>query len=313
MAFLKRRYRRYGQRPAYRTPWVILGSVLVAAVILTLVTGLLLRRWLDDETYQKLTQGLPEESPVTSPVKISVPNVNAYPFVLGSDPADARKVPAISISINTPSGELLYSSAVAEYLHLTCKKSVSLTEQMQAVLPQTAYISGVFYPSAFAYEYEPLHYAATAGDTALLREFLSTGAREVLLVELPLDTQPLARILSYVEAMKAGTDGLGAVGVAVPAALAASEGGWEILERLLTVCDFLVLDLQNEACAEDGTAPTPEELLSRYHYYLTQYSMRLLLTDGQVALREELEMRMHGNYQIITSPPVPASPSQPLG
>ena len=306
MAFLKRRYRRYGQRPAYRTPWVILGSVLVAAVILTLVTGLLLRRWLDDETYQKLTQGLPEEPTVTSPVKVSVPNVNAYPFVLGNDPAEARKVPALSISINTPSGELLYSSAVAEYLRLTCKESVSLTEQMQAVLPQTAYISGVFYPSAFAYSYEPLHYAATAGDTALLREFLSTGAREVLLVDLPLDTQPLDYVLAYVEAVKTGTDGLGAVGVAVPAALAAADGGWEILERLLTVCDFLVLDLQNEVCATDGTVPTPEELLSRYDYYLTQYSMRLLLTDGQVALREELEMRMYGNYQIITAPRLPS-------
>ncbi|MBQ8432923.1 MAG: hypothetical protein IJX28_08580 [Clostridia bacterium] len=302
---MKRRYRRYGQRPGQYTPWVILGVCLVVAVILTLVTGALLRRWLDDETYQKLTQGTAQTPPVSEPVRVSVPNINAYPFALGDDPADARKVPALSISLNTPEGEMLYTSAVAEYLHLPCKESVSLTEQMQAVSQQTAYISGVFYPSAFAYEYEPLRYAATAGDVALVREFLQAGARDVLLLDLPFDTRPLNEILSYVEAVKQGTSSLGAVGVAVPPEIAASETGWEILGQLLTICDFLALDLSHSDVEANGLPVAPADLLRQYDYFLTQYAMRPLLSDRQTALREELELRMYGNYQIFTAPATP--------
>lgn len=57
------RFRRHRPHTGKMHPAAIVGICLAAAVLLTLTVGNLLKLWLDDETYQRLTEGK-EEVPV---------------------------------------------------------------------------------------------------------------------------------------------------------------------------------------------------------------------------------------------------------
>ena len=300
---MKRRYRRHPRRIGSLPPLAITGICVATVILITVIVGNLLTLWLDEETYNRLTAGDVEEQAVPEVHKTDLPNINAYPHVLGNDPADAMDFPAVSISLNQPDGTLNYVSDVSKHQSLTGNSKVPLLETMQKLSLYTVYISGVFYPQAFAYDTDDLRFASTASESALLREFTHTGVKDIVLAGIPFDSVATSDITSYIKTLKSAV-GDSAIGVAVPLSVAQQANSWELLNALLDVCDFCLLDVTNILPRNDGTIPTPAEILADADYFLTQYDMRLLLTDQQVELKAEVEMRMMPDYQIIKAPPV---------
>lgn len=304
---MRRRYRRQARRTGALSPLAVAGIAVAAVILLTVIVGNLLTLWLDDETYARLTQGTPEEEPTEVLHKTELPNVNAYPYTLGDDPSKVLDFPAISISLNKPDGTLNYVSDVSSHQGLSGNGNVALTDSMQALAPYAVYVSGVFYPQAFRYDTEDLRFAATAAEGALLREFLRSGAKDVILAAIPFESVSKADILAYVKSVKAAL-GEQPLGVAVPLSVAQREDSWELLGELLEVCDFCALDVTSVATDAGGTPVTAPEILGSADYFLTQYDMRLMLTDAQTDLRMEIELRMLADYQVVKASPTEEHP-----
>ncbi len=299
------RFRQRRPREGRMHPLAIVGICLAVAILLTLIVGNFLKLWLDDDTYQKLTQKPTEEPQSAPPSPLVAKKINAYPFSLGENAGDMIGTPAVSVALNTKDGTLLYTSDVAAYLGCPRNEQIPLFETVSELSAYVSYISGVFYPQSFTSESTDVFYASTVQEAALIREFFRTGGSELLLLDMPLTNENLDRVTLYLDTLRAAADDT-AIGVAIPLSVASSEGGWEILGVLEQHCDFLALDVTDEDVTDteeitDGTSPAAVALLTDCNYYLTQYNMRLLLSTAQTNLLTTLEMQMHQNYQVVAA------------
>ena len=326
MSLNGKRFRRRKQYTARKLhPAAIVGIVLAAAIVLTVVIGNLLKLWLDDETFQKLTSGKETNVQTEAPVPKNVPNVNAYAFRLGDDVQDVIGKNAVSVNINDASGRVLYASEVAAYYGIETDEKVPLLETVGELFTVVPYISGVYHSQAVTHESETVRYAATNAEIAVIREFLLAGGSEVLIRDLPLSLERIEFTVTYIQSLKNAL-GSAPVGVAVPLAVAQSENGWWILSELEKICDFCALDLTDvEIAAErdasesapetvpdeaetlepseeeetENTLPNAAAVLADCNYYLAQYGMRLLVQDTQETLIAALETRLYSNFQIV--------------
>lgn len=299
-----RRHRQHNTRKLH--PAVIAGICLTGAIVLTVIVGNLLNLWLDDETYKKLTDGEEETTPIGNDFKANARKINAYPFTLGENIDSVLGIPALSVPINNSNGTLQYTSDVVQHLGLPCNEAVSLLDTMGELSAYVAYISGTFSPQAFVQPSSDLFYAAAVQEAAVLREFQRAGGSEILLCDLPLTIDNLDQLTAYLEAVKSAVKNT-PVGVAIPTSVATSDDGWEIINTLLETCDFCALDLTAETAedaepVEGDASPAALALLSEYSYYISQYDMRLLLSNAQETLLSTLEFQMYPNYQVIYAP-----------
>ncbi len=314
---MKSRFRRRRQRTSGRLhPGVIVAICLGAAVILTLVIGNLLKLWLDDETFLRLTSGLETEAETDAPTPQRVQNVNAYDFALGGKTDAIAGRTAASVTLNREDGRLLYRSDVGDYLGVSDEKRAVLGEAMGDLTATVPYISGVFRSRAATHESMAVRAAATANEAALLKEFLGFGGDEVLIRDLPLTVEQVGRTVEYIKLLKAQL-GETPIGVAVPYSVANGEYGWWIISELLKVCDFCALDISNEQLSSEQSAdtselsgdteddetapalPTSRQLLADCGYFIGQYNMRLLVSPTQAELVTLLEATWFPNYQLL--------------
>ncbi len=301
MAYRSRRYRRrrsVGGRQRLH-PFAIVGICVAAAILVTLLIGNLLNRYLDDETLQRLEGVTPEALPEENAPERAVPYVRAYPFRLGSSTSslgEGENGPpaALSISINDPSGTLTYVSDVSRLQGLTGNDRVPLKSSMEAIWQTVPYLSGVFYPQALNQSGHDAVYAATVAEGALLREFVRAGASEILLAGLPAEADRIPEVAAYVQTVSAML-GQVHVGIAVPLDVASAPESWELLPSLSGIADFLAIDLRT--CTEEAL----EESLLSANYYIVQYRMRLLLSEEQTAYITAAEATV-SDFQIVSRP-----------
>lgn len=308
MAFSERRARRYNNpRGTKLSPWLLIGICLGAALLVTIVIGNILTLTLDDETYRELTQGKTPETEANGGIKTSVPALRAEPFRLGDSVESLVDRSHVSVLLNNPQGVLQYDSPVAQYQGMQGNAEVSLLDKMSELSVFASYISGVFYPQAFAQEDSDVRYAMGAEEAVLLREFLRSGGAEVVLLNLPLNGEQLNAVVEYLRTLKAMV-GNAAVGVAVPCETVLGADGGKILETLLSVCDFCALDASKLSVGDvtdkaeeirDEMLADAKKLMVPYDYYLRQYDMRLLMRPQQTALQEALDELNIKNYQIV--------------
>ena len=165
-----------------KTPWIILGVCAASAILLTLLVGNLLKLWLDDETYERLTGGGTTD---TTDAVYHAPtrDVHAYALPLGGTPS----YPDVSLTLNTHEGHVTYASEVAAYFGIAQDGSTTLREGIEktAAYGGNVYISGVFRPQAFDATEQEMLYAEASVDCALLYEFLQAGGSEILLCDIP--------------------------------------------------------------------------------------------------------------------------------
>lgn len=303
MPSMRRLHRRGGAMGQKLRPRSVVLICLAAAVLLTLTVGNLLKLWLDDETYRKMTEGvepLPtqQQTPETNGVAINAPLWRVGDRI---EPLAGNN--AVSVPINSADATMLYTSDVVSYFGLTVKQSApALASKMQDLTLAIPYISGVFYSNALSYELADLRYAATLREAAILREFYHAGASELVIRGLPLETATVDEVQEYISAIRVDAQNF-RVGIAVPISVAESDSGWRILSTFRGITDFFVLDVTAEPLEDDadeyGNSASASELLGRSNYFLSQYQMRLMASDTQSLLVDAIEARRYSNYQIV--------------
>lgn len=278
------------RRSAYsekrRSPLLIILIIAALVLVVTVIIGNLLPLFLSDAAYEALRGGAENEEPPQ--IHSTVKRLHAYAYTFGASVQDVWENPQASVTLNAPSTRLSYTSPVAKHLGYDSYRQSDLFDSMETLDEAASYISGVFYPHAPHLLDEELRDAEALREAALMREFVRAGGDEILLRDLPFANGEIdtADILSYVETVSTVLGDTPVV-VAVPlSVLQSSEKSHRLLVRLLEVSDRLALDLG----AADGSM-TPEGWLSECDYYLSQYEMRLLLSESQtelIAAAEEL-------------------------
>ena len=285
------RYRnRAGQR---KLPLLaILGICFGGALLLALIVGLILNAVLDEETYYRLSTKPRQTIDDTILFVPNVPDLVAYPYAFGGDIADATSRSAVSVSLNKSSGEYLYYSDVLTYFKTEKVGTMRLSTALATLSEYGVYTSGIFYPQSQK-EYDIAYrYAKESEETAALKEFFYLGGEEVILCGLDLVGRT-ERCLDYAKTIKLAV-GQNAVGVAVPFETLLQDKNWEILEKLLSVSDFLALDLRDVK-----SELSLDEALAEIGYPYTQYHMRLLLSEGQTKWVNEARELLLTNYEIL--------------
>jgi hypothetical protein len=293
---------------------MIVVICLAVAVLLTLIIGNLLKIWMNDELYAKLTGELETDPPQTE--EESNPNarrVNAYLFHLGDDIDLALGRTALSVPINTADGAMCYCSDLVEHYGLTTESEVTLDEALAEAYGMVPYISGVYYTNAFSSESADVRYAMALRDAAILREFLYAGGSEIVIRGIPLDVLTPAEVKEYVDVLRAATGDF-YIGIALPWEMVREDRGWSVPAAFANVADFCVLDvtgvvLDENDSNEQGLSRSAEELLDACRYYTTQYKLRVLASDRQPGLITTMEVLQVTNFQItrgveIEMPPV---------
>lgn len=289
------------------SPLAIVLIVVGAALLLTIIIGLLLNVWLDDEAYDRLTKGEPEEEEKVETNKSYTRDIHADAYVFGKEAESVwESFAEISITLNTPTGQINYTSEVVSYLAMESISQNVLYDAMGEVHLFADFAGGVFYPQALYQEGADLQYAVAAKECALLKEFLHAGGSEILLCGIPFTQTDTASILRYVKQIKAMA-GESPVGVAIPLAVARADGSWALLESLAKECDFLAIDL-TEATSVAGA----EQILTDARYYIQQYDMRVILNERQEELI--LAAYTYPDVQIISyyAPANPPSQDTPI-
>ena len=299
--------RRNTHRRGALSPLAIVLICAGAALLLTIIIGLMLGVWLDDEAYDRLTKGEEPEQEQTENNKSYTRDIHADAYVFGKEAESVwESFYEISVTLNTPAGQVNYTSEVVEYLGVESLSDCVLYDEMSEVYAFAGFVSGVFYPQALYHEGADLQYAVAAGECALLKEFLHAGGSEVLLCGIPFSKTDTASILRYVKQIKAMA-GDSPVGVAVPFSVARADGAWALLESLAKECDFLAIDL-----TETTSVGGAEQILTDARYYIQQYDMRVLLSEKQEDLI--LAAYTYPDVQIVTyyAPAIPPTPDIPI-
>ena len=331
MSYTRKRFRRRKQHttPHRIPPIAIVAVCLAAAVLLTVIAGNLLKLWLDDETFRRFTaeETQPPADEQAPPTLLRVPQVNAYPFVLGGNTDEILGKTAATVALNTPDGKLLYASEVGAFYGLEVSEKIPLLESMESLSAAVPYLCGVFYASAPRQESEAVRYAAALNEASLMREFIQAGADELLLCGLPLDSASLPSVLSYLQTVKQLLNDT-PVGIAFPLSLLITDEGRWVLNELENNCDFFTVDLGDQATrpatdpsdtptnapSDEGlsddntdngdesatpTLPTASELLASCRYFISQYHMRVSVSSSQTDLIEQMERSLQANFMIL--------------
>ena len=299
--------RRTPHRRGALSPLAIILICAGSAFLLTIIVGLLLNVWLDDEAYDRLTQGDQIEEEQNKIDKDYTRDIHADAYVFGKENESVwENLYEISVTLNTPTGQVNYTSEVVEYLGMTSVSDAVLYDAMGEAYLFAGFVGGVFYPQALYQEGADMQYAVAAGECALLKEFLHAGGSEILLCGIPFAQTDTASILRYVKQIKAMA-GDSPVGVAVPLAVARADGAWALLESLAKECDFLAIDL-----TETASVGGAEQILTDARYYIQQYDMRVLLSEKQEDLI--LAAYTYPDVQIVTyyAPAKPPAQDQPI-
>ena len=285
---------------------VIVLLCAVAAILVTIIIGNILKATLDEETLRRL-QEKTTEPPAPPKYEAYLPEINATPYAFADEPSFAPETGAVSISLNEPEGKVLYRSPVTEFYAMNDTAELLLSERLAPVSAAVPYISGVFYPQAFSEAAADTFYAAATRDAALLQEFCRAGGSEILLVGLPMESESTERLTTYLSILKSALP-QNALGVAVRFALATGGSAWEMLPQLLEHADFFALDMQNTYIPEGAS-----ELLDTADYYIRQYDMRLLLSTANTNLLRLPRLAEVNDRQVITAPPATVpEPPEPL-
>ena len=270
----------------------ILGICFASAVLVALVTGLILNAVLDEETYYRLTTKPRQTASDTILFAPDLPDIAAYPYAFGDDLTEATAHSAVAVALNSSAGKYLYQSDVLNYLKVDALGSTRMSTSFLTFEDYRVYIGGIFYPQATHELDTTKRYAKEAEETAVVREFFFLGGDDLILCGLDLFGST-EKSLAYLKLLKLAV-GEDAVGVAISYEDFSKDDARQIFEKLLTVCDFLALDLRDSS----GDARL-DELLSATEFAYAQYGMRLLLGEKQTTLIADLQKQKITDYEIL--------------
>ena len=240
----------------------------------------------------------------------------------------------VIMTLRTTDGTLCYRSNVGEMAGLTTESDApTLTDDVARVSRRGLHTICAFAVTCFDAPDSATHTYLRGLELALLREYAEAGMNDILLFGLPAGTDgkdaDTVAFLGDLQALLADLPSPPAVGVALsaacfttedhpiptlPEAVTSSESDSSALPpvkipdgkpphyvgdvtpaRLLTACEYLVLDLRSLTAAEIETA------LPHLPYAYTRYSLCLLVDKKSPAIAEEI--LSHGFERVLEMDP----------
>lgn len=219
-----------------------------------------------------------------------VTGVEAYHFSKGADAASyiAQDINDLSVCIRHKNGDIDYYFDVVEQYALDNMDSIygfdSLCSDAHAAGGR---VCAYLYVGAFEVEDEYQREIRKAYEIALIREAAVSGADDILLLGLEVNSDNIAEIENFV-ARAANAAEKTPLGVAVSIeTLALNDSEIYLAARLRGACDYLALELTHLKISDGESAGRDENgdklpslletTLADHEYYIKSYPMRVLL------------------------------------
>ena len=104
MSIFRRMHRRHKVHTRKLSPLAIALICVAATLVVSLVTGLLLRAFMSEEAFNRLNK--PEQQKVTEPVNTYLPDIKALPFTLSGATGTIDSAASRAVFINSPNGTM---------------------------------------------------------------------------------------------------------------------------------------------------------------------------------------------------------------
>ena len=279
--------RKWRRQRTVRTVLIVVASMLLLFFVGFVIVGnlLLKRTALPPEADES------PETPAIEAVLQRPSKIRAYPVVAETTDATTfasrlkkwtdQGITAITVPMNTESGELRYHSPVASQIGIpkADNYTVTVAQITKTAKDSGVYVNGYFYLSAFGEKDVLLRSVALSQAVAVTAEALLAGMDEVLFLipELGIeDTAELNRFLDEVRLLAPDAT----LGVAISQSLLSdTEHREQALAKIKPHVNFMALDTTH---ATPANAEGIDALIhdAQTHYLLLYYEMRLLLPMG---------------------------------
>ena len=291
--------------------WVKWGIVIGMIVLLgaTFAASVGVGNWLlhTAEKYpaEKEQQTAPEV-PAEQILPVKVPPVKAHAYKIGDRYSSYvyAEISQLCAPLRTADGALAFDSAVCERAGWEHNGSADLVANVDNLHHNNLYLCAYMPIGGFAEQDAAMRELTLSYEAALISEAAQAGTDEIFLCGLAPTQANIAEVCAYLRRVKV-LAGDCAIGVLIaPDVLLAARYDAYTAAQLLTVCDFLVLDLRGipldvaESEAEQQTL-TVRYLMENMQYDLIRYSPRLALDGEQTDALDYVIARGYHNWLIM--------------
>ena len=279
--------RKWRRQRTVRTVLIVVASMLLLFFVGFVIVGnlLLKKTALVPETNE------PQEQPVIEEVLPRPQRIQAYPVVAETKDTTTfssrlkkwtdQGISAITVPMNTESGDLLYHSPVAATIGLTTADDYTVTvpQIVKTAKDSGVYVNGYFYLNAFGEEDPLLRSVALSQAAAVTAEAILSGMDEVLFLIPDLGAEHTAELNRFLDEVRLLAPDA-TLGVAISQSLLSdTENREQALAAIRPHVNFMALDATYaDPQAADGIDAIIHD--TQTHYLLLYYEMRLLLPMG---------------------------------
>ncbi len=309
--------------------WVV-AACIVAVLGATFAASVGIGNWLLDmaerypaEQEQEGISGPPEQI-----VPVSVPAIKAYSYDLGSKYSSYANagISHLCAPLRTADGALAFTSRVCERAGWEQNGRVDLAANAWELHRGGLYLSTYFPITGFDEQDVAVRELVLSYEASLIAEAAGNGVDEIFLTGLTPTQANIAKIVQYLRRVKSLAGDV-AIGVMIkPEVLMAEKYDVYLAAQLMSVCDFLVLDLRGlpltDAAFEVGTegqttgdalgdtlteAESVAEqntlsimyVMEHMQYDLVRYSPRLAFDEQQTDALDYIIAKGYGNWVIM--------------
>lgn len=301
--------------------WVVaLGVVIVLAATFAASVGI--GNWLLDmaEQYPATLEQPAVTVPPEQILPVSVPRIKAYAYSLGDRYSGYvyADIAQLCAPLRDADGALTFTSRVCERAGWEQNGRVDLATNAWELHQSGLYLCTFMPISGFSEEDEAVRELVLSYEASLIAEAAESGVDEIFLTNLNPTKANIAELVQYLRRVK-GLCADCAIGVMItPEVLLAEQYDVYLAAQLMSVCDFLVLDLRGlplydtsttqEVATEvqSGQESTDSAqtlsvayVMQNLQYDLTRYSPRLALNEAQTDALDYIIAKGYGNWVIM--------------
>lgn len=305
---MARRRVRIGKSRGAWVKWAVaIGIVLLLGAVFAASVGV--GSWLL-RTAEKYPAGDAEQTTPEVPeqeiIPVSVPTVKAHAYKIGNRCSSYTSAGIRHLCAPLRDGEdaLAYASAVCDRAGWETDGSVDLAQNVDNLHHNNLYLCAYMPIVGFDEQDKAMRELMLSYEAALITEAAAAGVDEIFLCGLAPTQANITEITAYLRRVKA-LAGNCAIGVLItPDVLLASRHDAYTAAQLLSVCDFLVLDMRglpldvSEPEAEQQSL-TVKYIMENMQYDLIRYAPRLALDGTQTDALDFVIAKGYGNWVIM--------------
>lgn len=306
--------------------WVVaLGVVAVLGAVFAASVGI--GQWLL-RTAEQYPAGEQQELPTVPEeplIPIGVAPIKAHAYRIGNRYTSFLNAGTMHLCapLRDGDGSLLYASDICKRVGWDTNGSADLAKNAEELHYNGMYLSTHIPIKGFAEQEAAQRELVLSYEASLIAEAANTGVDEIFLTGLQPTAANVTEIAQYLRRIKA-LSGDCAIGIMItPEVLLTADYGVYTAAQLMSVCDFLVLDLRNlplqeqedgaDNQPEQGTEPDQTEqdgvlqdkgmsvayVMQHMQYDLQRYAPRLALTNEQSDALDYITAQGYANWVIL--------------